>query len=385
MRHVLGAWALSVALLLAGALPAAAAERSDAPGVYFTSPSEGQTVAGTRTIEAYAVPDEGGLITGLLASEEIESITVTISPTTKGNQVDPITQSGAEFSSSWNTNSLTPHNGVYQLKADARTSQDRTYSATRSGIKVNNPPAAPTGVQAALTGEVPVVSWKANSEPDITGYKVYRAAASGAFDQVGSVKDTKFTDSKAPVGLPLRYQVVAVRYSPVSDGGVTAKSSSTSPVTIPAPESAEGGEGQPNELPEGVFIPDTSTAEPAPAPPPPPPPAPSAPLAPIIRSEPLAETGVDFDEQLPFGAPLPEQFDSSSGGSSSLNGARAAADTSGEGTLVSPMKFIATGLFLLVFSIILARTSRRLLKGKPGGEGSKPPKVPYPSFRISRS
>lgn len=385
MRRALGAWALSTALLLAGALPAAAAERSDDPGVYFTSPSEGQTVTGTRTIEAYAVPDDGGLITGLLISEEIESITVTISPTTKGNEVNPITQSGAEFSTGWNTKSLTPHNGVYQLTADAATSRDRTYSATLPGIKVNNPPAAPTGVKATLTGEVPVVSWKANSEPDITGYKVLRAAASGTFEEAGSVKDTKFTDNNAPVGLPLRYQVVAVRYSPVSDGGVTAKSSSTSPVTIPAPGSGEGGEGQPTEVPEDVFIPETSTAEPAPAPPPPPPAAPSAPLAPIIRSEPLAETGVNFEEQLPFDAPLPERFNSSSGSSSSLDGARAAADTSGEGGVVSPMKFIAAGLFLLVFSIILARTSRRLLKGKPGGDGSKPPKVHYPAFRISRS
>lgn len=382
MRRLMVAWMSALLLVAITAAPAGA--QSNGPGVYITSPSTGQTLTGTTQIKAHAVPADCGLLG--IGTQTIESIRVTINAQGGGSSPEPMTQSGSQFSQSWNTRSLTPRNGIYDITAVATPDRCDPHTATVKNLKVNNPPAAPTGVSAAVQGEQTVVTWKANTEPDITGYKILRASASGSFEQVGSVKTNKFTDAKAPAGHPLRYQVVAVRYSPVTDSGVTAKSSATKPVTIPTAQGAEGGgegEAPADGIPEGVFVPETTTGEPEPEAEKAPPPAPSAPLAPIIRDEPLARTNIDFDDQLPFDAPLPEQFNSSD--SASINAAQSAATDSGGGTVSNPMKFIATGLFLLVFSIFLARTSRRLFKGKPGGDSSKPPTVSYPAFKVGRS
>ncbi|MBW3590247.1 MAG: hypothetical protein KY393_00090 [Actinobacteria bacterium] len=387
MKRLLLGWMTALFLIALTATPAGA--RSDEPpGVYITSPSDGETLSGGTNIEAYAVPrKKSGLI--LSQDEKIESITVTIQPRGNGSS-ESITKPGSDFNASWNTNSLTPYNGVYDLTAKVNSDHPDPETASTSGLKVNNPPAAPTGVSASLKDKTPVVTWKANTEPDLTGYRVLRAVASASFEQIGSVKSNKFTDSDAPADVPLRYQVVAVRSSPVSDSGITAKSSATKPVTVPSTSAPQGegaaeGEGTPaGEIPEEVFVPETTTAEPEPEPENAPPPTRSSGnLAPIIRDVPLAETNVDFEEQLPFDGELPERFNSSD--TPSINAAQSAATDDGGATVVSPMKFIAAGLFLLVFSIILARTSRRLFKANPGGGGSKSPQVSYPAFRISRS
>ncbi|MEX2587295.1 MAG: hypothetical protein WD602_04785 [Actinomycetota bacterium] len=397
MRRLLASWMAGLLLVAIAAAPAGAATGGGDGEIKFVTPptpAAGKPTAGTQTIQA-----EVEMSGGLLSSPDYESFTVTVKPRSgdgKSASIANTTGNNQSFKGSWNTKGQSPYNGGYDIEATAVVdtgllSGPKTFRASVANVLLNNPPAAPTGVSVSLQGETPMVTWKANSEPDLTGYRVLRAVASGSFEQVGSVKTNKFTDSEAPAGLALRYQVVAVRSSPVSDSGITAKSSASKPVTIPAPAAAEGqgdgeAEGAPaGEVPEGVFVPETTTAEPEPEPEPAPPPAQnSGPLAPIIRDEPLARTNVDFDDQLPFDAELPERFSTSSD-SPSINAAQSAATDSGDATLANPVKFIATGLFLLVFSIILARTSRRLFKGKPGADGSKPPKVSYPAFRISRS
>lgn len=396
MRRLLLGWMTALLLVALTAAPAGAQTGDEE--IKFKSPptpQAGEPVDGTQTIEATVEASRG-----LLTSPDYESFTVKIKPRGENGKSATISNtesSNNHFKGSWNTSSQSPYNGGYDIEATAVVdtgllSGPKTYRASVGNVLVNNPPAAPSGVSVSLEDKTPVVTWKANSEPDLTGYNVLRAVASGSFKQVGSVKSNKFTDSDAQAGVPLRYQVVAVRSSPVSDG-ITAKSSPTKPVTIPAPSAPQGegageteGEGAPaGEIPEEVFVPETTTVEPEPEPENEPPPTQSSGnLAPIIRDEPLAETNVDFEEQLPFDGELPERFNSSD--TPSINAAQSAATEDGGGaTVTSPMKFIATGLFLLVFSIILARTSRRLFKAKPGDGGSKPPQVSYPAFRISRS
>lgn len=385
MKRALASVALTVVFILSAGLPASAADSDGS--VVIHSPGSGDAVKGSVTVEATAQA-QGGLLSG---DPEFSSFTVKIVPKGKGEGATiPNTASsekGDVFKGTWDT-TKSGYNGSFDVRASATTKPSlltgsRTLTGTAQGVLVNNPPVAPTGVKAALTGKVPVVTWKANPEPDIKAYRVLRAAASGSFQQVGSVTATKFSDSTAPAGLPLRYQIVAVRSSPVSEQGITAKSGTTDPVTIPAPEPAPGEDAGPNDLPADVFIPETVTAEPEPEVAPPPPPPAAAPLAPIIKSVPLAETNIDFAEQLPFDAEVPERFDSSAGGDAAGSLSATAADDSGS-TVSSPIKFMIAGLVLLGLSLFLARLSRKLFKASKVEE-SKPPPVHFPAFRVGRS
>ncbi len=89
-----------------------------------------------------------------------------------------------------------------------------------------SPPATPTAVNAGqVAGNAAVrVAWAANGEPDLAGYRVYRAsAASGPFTQVASVgaAATSWTDTQLPAGVDaLWYQVSAFDAS----GGEGARS-----------------------------------------------------------------------------------------------------------------------------------------------------------------
>lgn len=79
------------------------------------------------------------------------------------------------------------------------------------------PPAAPAGVSAARQDPNVRVQWSANSEPDLNGYSVYRAAAAaGPFTRVtGSlVTNTQWVDAAVPGGATqLWYRVTATDLS----------------------------------------------------------------------------------------------------------------------------------------------------------------------------
>ena len=76
------------------------------------------------------------------------------------------------------------------------------------------PPAAPTGVSAAVENTTNVrVRWSANSEADLAGYTVYRKlTSSGAWQVVSSpgLTGTQFVDSAVPAGTSqVWYQITA--------------------------------------------------------------------------------------------------------------------------------------------------------------------------------
>jgi chitodextrinase len=74
------------------------------------------------------------------------------------------------------------------------------------------PPAAPAGIAAALLGADVRVTWNPNSEPDLAGYRVYRAsAATGPWTLVsgGTVAATEFTDTAPPPGATTLWYAVS--------------------------------------------------------------------------------------------------------------------------------------------------------------------------------
>jgi chitodextrinase len=112
------------------------------------------------------------------------------------------------------------------------------------------PPATPTGTTAAVESGVNVrVRWSANTEPDLSGYLVYRALAAGGFYTrltASPIATTDYLDAPAPDTLAVWYAVSAVdasgnesaRTAPVRvymrGGGIEAWAAST-PYPNPSP------------------------------------------------------------------------------------------------------------------------------------------------------
>src|SRR5579883_346058 len=111
----------------------------------------------------------------------------------------------------WNTQPTSSPNGKYTLSANAADSGLSGGNApTKSEtVLLNNAPSAPTGVTAALNpsaGNTPLVSWKANPEPDISGYEIFRSgsgASAAAFGTGANV--TSYQDTTAPQGVAVSY------------------------------------------------------------------------------------------------------------------------------------------------------------------------------------
>lgn len=379
MKRLLTAALFSVLLVAIPAAPALAMTNTR-----FVSPGS-DAVKGTVTVQVASTPEPG-----LLGGENV-SVTVTITPPSGAG--GPITlnlspKGGDLHEASWNTSSL-PYNGNYGLEAVARSSSllgEKSQRATATA-KVANPPATPTGVKAVLKDGVPHVTWSANTEKDLLGYRLMRSADGGGPVEVSAGAATSFTDSGAPHSAALTYRVIAVRKSPVSASGVPSGTSAPSAaVTIPAPppppEPAAGeapaGDGAPADS-ENPVVPGTNivTGKETPAAPPVTNNSFGRAIAPIVKAAP---GGTAFDETLPYDGIPPEQFEAAAGSDPSPLDAQGLGDGV---TVTNPAKFVLGGILLLIASGFMWRTSRRLLKATKVPEGV-PPAVNYPAFRINR-
>lgn len=242
----------------------------------------------------------------------------------------------------WDTRSLTPYNGVYVVKAAAQAYGGQPAVASVSDLKVNNPPVAPSGVAAAMNGTVPVVTWHANPEPDITGYQVLRAGTTGGFAPVATVATTSFQDTKAPQGSSLSYEVVAVRRSPISADGISS----------------------PASYPTGAIV--------AALPP--------SPLPPLPTSKPATTkgkgtTGVTtaqggpapqgtFSPTLPFNEALPSSTVTSPPDPGETTQTLTAGPDFGGTSSAQKLRFLATGAFLFVLAFVIIRYARKVGRGE---------------------
>jgi hypothetical protein len=238
----------------------------------------------------------------------------------------------------WDTGKLTPYNGVYEITTTATSLLGDKASASVTGLTVNNPPGAPSGVRAALAGPVPVVSWAPNPEPDITGYKVLRSSG-GGYTQVGTATSAAFDDAGAPQGSPLTYEVVAVRASPVSAGGIDSSASAPSnPVTPGAAPVA------PAALPslKPVALPKVLGAKP-----------------PTLGSaEVIPQVDNTFAPTLPFSQAIPTDTAVPTTAPRAL-----AADPAAQGsTTAAKVRDVAAALVLLLLAFFVVRLARNILR-----------------------
>ncbi len=77
------------------------------------------------------------------------------------------------------------------------------------------PPAAPAGLRASPAAGSVELSWDRNVEPDLAGYRVYRAAAGGEFEKIAEVSQVPtYSDHAVESGKQYRYVVTAFDKSP---------------------------------------------------------------------------------------------------------------------------------------------------------------------------
>lgn len=73
------------------------------------------------------------------------------------------------------------------------------------------PPAIPAGLSAVAGTESIELSWDPNAEPDLAGYRVYRALEDGKMVRIGETKEqSSYSDRKLQSGKQYRYAVSAV-------------------------------------------------------------------------------------------------------------------------------------------------------------------------------
>lgn len=73
------------------------------------------------------------------------------------------------------------------------------------------PPAVPTGLHATATPNSIELSWEANTEPDLAGYRIYRAAPGGGFEKIADTPALpSYSDHGIEHGRAYRYAISAV-------------------------------------------------------------------------------------------------------------------------------------------------------------------------------
>ncbi|MBO8163727.1 MAG: transglycosylase domain-containing protein [Brevibacillus sp.] len=94
-------------------------------------------------------------------------------------------------------------------------------------IEQNGPPDTPLDLTVSKADGKVILNWKSTQEPDLLGYRVYRADVDGIFTHIGTVKDPKvttFTDEKGTSGQHAYYVTavdIAGQESAPSSYGVT--------------------------------------------------------------------------------------------------------------------------------------------------------------------
>jgi fibronectin type 3 domain-containing protein len=86
---------------------------------------------------------------------------------------------------------------------------DLSQEVSRTPVDVF-PPAPPAGLAAVPTVSSIELAWDRNNEPDLAGYRIYRAVAGGDFEKIGEIALTPiYTDKTVESGKHYRYAVTA--------------------------------------------------------------------------------------------------------------------------------------------------------------------------------
>jgi hypothetical protein len=255
MRRRLAAIAafLAPALLAVGTGPARAGE---GPTGRITSPAQNAVVTRPNpTIAGEFHPAEGALGTGT-----VDQVTVTVErlghPDQRVDETFPGRDDGEPVRFTWTTPPL-PFNGAYRATAVGRGTEvldtdGPDTTVVRRDFSLEAPPAVPSGVAASVDRGIVTVTWKPNTEPDLLGYQVQRAAdGSNEWVNLGQpTTETTFSDASVPEPGEWRYRVVAARLGRDDQHFVASGPSVPASAVVPrppppttAPAGGDGGGG----------------------------------------------------------------------------------------------------------------------------------------------
>jgi hypothetical protein len=116
------------------------------------------------------------------------------------------TDTGSEFGATY----------AYRVQRVAKTDEHQeAQSALSDEVSITPkdtfPPAVPKGLNASIAPNSIEVTWEQNTEPDLAGYRLYRAAAGGAFEKIADVSQIPaYSDQMVEHGKTYRYEVSAV-------------------------------------------------------------------------------------------------------------------------------------------------------------------------------
>ena len=73
------------------------------------------------------------------------------------------------------------------------------------------PPSVPAGVSAIASTGSNEIAWEQNTEPDLAGYRIYRAEGAGEFARIGETQTApNYSDHQVRSGLRYRYAISSV-------------------------------------------------------------------------------------------------------------------------------------------------------------------------------
>jgi hypothetical protein len=127
---------------------------------------------------------------------------VSLMATVEGNQwLDSTTEYGKQYHFIVQAVQKTPNGEV-----ESEISQEATVMPIDEF-----PPAVPKGLNAIAAAENIELVWERNTEPDLAGYRLYRAVGEGKLEKIADVQDApSYGDRKLESGKRYRYAVSAV-------------------------------------------------------------------------------------------------------------------------------------------------------------------------------
>jgi hypothetical protein len=203
---------VAVAALILPATPAFAGTAA------LSGVSNGQVLTGTVPLRGSANGSTG---------ENVRHLEISINGSVVRSENYDGIKSSASLDYSWNTRSY--NNGEFTVRVNATFSGGGSSSSSAS-VKIANAPVAPSGVSASQSNGTVTISWNANPESDITGYRVERDGSS-----IGNTGGTSMTDN--PSAGDHTYRVIALRSSPVGEKA----SSPSAPASVTIAGSSTGG------------------------------------------------------------------------------------------------------------------------------------------------
>ncbi|MDQ3962428.1 MAG: Ig-like domain-containing protein [Actinomycetota bacterium] len=227
--------AATIALVFSVAIAAPAFAQS-APDAQVTSPGDGAIVSGGTTVRA-----EGSSATG------VNRIQLFIEDQLVASKDPSELRQNIDVEYSWDTTRAPAgggiaRNGWYQIRVRVTGTGGSSTDATRN-VRVDNDAQAPSGLNVSVSQQTVSLSWSANPEPDINGYRIEADSGSG-FSPIGKSGSTSYAYQADP-GI-YNWRVVALRSSVVQESGKASDPSPTVGATVSAPVARGSGNGSGN-------------------------------------------------------------------------------------------------------------------------------------------